>query len=84
MASAKADADVALEANVVAGREFKCVESGDESSCFWMLCPGSEYSGISGASVFVRDQMSVIVVSHSVTATGKASVNTFSQKKNEQ
>jgi len=76
LASAETDTNVALEADVVASREFESVEGGDKSSSFWMLCPSTEDGRISGTSIFVRNQMGVVVVSHGIAAAGKTAIDT--------
>jgi hypothetical protein len=77
---AETDTDVALEPDVVASWKFESVEGGDKSSSFWMLCPRTKDGRISGASIFVRNQMSVVIVSHGIAAAGKTAIDTYFKK----
>lgn len=76
LTSAETDADVALEADIIAGRKFESVKSGDERSSFRVLRPGAKDGRICWATVFVRDQVSIVVVRHGIAAACKSAVNT--------
>jgi hypothetical protein len=78
LASAETDTNVALEADIVASREFESVEGGDKCPRFRMLCPSTEDGRISGTSILVRNQMGV--VSHGIAAAGKTAINTYSMQ----
>ncbi len=75
MAFAEADANVALESDVIAGREFESVESGDEDVSIGIQGPLTEDGGVSGATVLISNQMCVVVVGYSVTAAGESTIN---------
>lgn len=49
----KADADVALESNIVAARELESVETGPQRLAISVMCPFAEYRWVSCAAVFV-------------------------------
>lgn len=75
LAAAEAHADVALEANVVAGRELERVERGHHHLGLWVLYPLAKDGGIRCASVLVRHQVSYVVVGHCVTVAGESAVD---------
>lgn len=51
---AKAYANVALEADIVARREFECVETGQKAVRFRTILPFTEYTWIGGTTIFIR------------------------------
>lgn len=75
LAAAEAHANVALEADVVAGREFECVERGHHHLRLRILNPLTEDGRVRCASVLVRYQVSHVVVGHRVTVTSETTVN---------
>ena len=78
LALAEADADVALEPDVVAARELEGVEHGGEHAALPLVLPLPEDAGVRGAAVFIGDQVLVLsVVVHGVrhATPGEAPVN---------
>ena len=75
---AEADADVALEADVVAGRELEGVKVGGEDAAGPVVVPLAEYLGVRGTAVVVRHEVLVLtVVVHRVghAVPGEAAVD---------
>lgn len=75
MTSAEADADVALESNVVTGGEFESVERSNKHARFRILDPFAENGRVGGAAILVRHQVSVVVVRDGITVTGESTIN---------
>lgn len=75
MAAAETDANVALETDVVAGRELEGVETGHQDLSLRVQGPFAKDARVGGTAVLIRHQVGVVTVRHGVAATGETSVD---------
>lgn len=80
LAAAEAHPNIALEPNIVTGRELERIERRQQRLAVHIVCPVTEYAGVCSAAVLIcHDVLVLNVVLHCLgdTGAGETAVDTW-------